>query len=342
MVSYTQESIEYKETDMKKHILIITTGGTIAMKPDSVTGGLMPAVSGEDLAASVTGLAEAADISVKEFSNIPSEYMTPEKMLALSRFADEAAKDDAIDGIVITHGTDTLEETAFFLDVTLHTDKPVVITGAMRGAAALSADGPANILDAVKTAASDGAKGMGVLAVLNDHVHAAWDVEKTHTTCTDTFQSLQWGPVGTVYSDRVDFGRRTISHGKLHPEDIARDVWLIKCGAGTDGTLCRLAAGHKADGVIVEGFGCGNVPADMIDALHELAGKGIPTVLVSRVASGRVAKEYGYAGGAAALEKSGVILGGSLSGQKARLLLMIALGVTKDKEEIRKIFQKMA
>ncbi len=323
-----------------KRIAIITTGGTIAMKADPLSGALVPAVSGEDLAASVTGLSQTADVTVREFSNLPSEFMTPEKMLALSRFIDAVDQEGWADGFVITHGTDTLEETAFFLENTLHTGKPVVITGAMRGASDLSADGPANILAAVRVAAGDEAQGEGVLAVLSDHIHAAWDVEKTHATAPDTFQSPQWGPVGTVYGSGVVFGRHVIRRRKLHPEDIAHHVWLVKCAAGTEADILLAAREAQADGVIVEGFGCGNVPLSVNDGIHELLKADIPVVLVSRTQSGRVEKEYGYEGGAAALEKAGVILGGSLSGQKARLLLMIALGMgmKEEKAELRKLF----
>lgn len=326
-----------------KHIAIITTGGTIAMKEDPVSGALVPAVSGEDLAASVTGIDRAADVTVREFSNIPSEFMTPEKMLDLSHFIDAVDEEGWADGFVITHGTDTLEETAFFLENTLHTKKPVVMTGAMRGASDLSADGPANILAAVRVAASGAAAGEGVLVVLGDHIHSAWDVEKTHSTAPDTFQSPQWGPVGTVYGSGVILGRHVMARRKFHPGDIAHHVWLVKCGAGTEADILLAAREVEADGVIVEGFGCGNVPLSVNDGIHVLLAAGIPVVLVSRTQSGRVEKEYGYEGGAASLEKAGVILGGSLSGQKARLLLMIALGMgLKGKtEELREIFNQV-
>ena len=138
-----------------KKILVITTGGTIAMKKDRETGGLMPAVSGKDLAAAVPGLAHYADVDVLEFSNKPSGWMTAADMFELSKLIDRLADTDQADGFVITHGTDTLEETAFFLEAVLKTENPVCVTGAMRGASALSADGPANILAAVRTAASD-------------------------------------------------------------------------------------------------------------------------------------------------------------------------------------------
>mgnify|MGYP000575849227 FL=1 len=182
-----------------KKILVITTGGTIAMKKDRETGGLIPAVSGKDLAAAVPGLAHYADVDVLEFSNKPSGWMTAADMFELSKLIDRLADTDQADGFVITHGTDTLEETAFFLEAVLKTEKPVCVTGAMRGASDLSADGPANILAAVRTAASGESIGKGVTVCLGDRIYAAWDVTKVHTTNPDTFRDLHYGPIGTVY-----------------------------------------------------------------------------------------------------------------------------------------------
>lgn len=324
---------------MLPHITIITTGGTIAMKEDPQTGALMPAVSGEDLAATVPGLSRWATIQVKEFSNIPSEFMTVEQMRKLGRFIDEAAAEEETDGIVVTHGTDTMEETAFYLENTLYTEKPVVLTGAMRGTSDLSADGPANILAAVRTAADQGAQGQGVLVVMNDTIHAAWDVTKTHSMRLDTFQSREWGPIGAVYPSHIVFARQAVRRERIHAEDIAHHVWLVKCAAGMEGDILRAAERAGADGVVVEGFGCGNVPLSVNEAIHELLEASMPVVLVSRTGSGSVEKEYGYEGGAAALERAGCLLGGSLSGQKARILLMIALGAKMKQEDMRDLFR---
>lgn len=320
-----------------KKICIITTGGTIAMREDREAGGLVPAVSGEELAASAPGLTDWADIEVREFSNIPSEFMTPEIMLRLAHTIDSLA--DEADGFVVTHGTDTMEETAFLLDTVLRTEKPVVLTGAMRGASDLSADGPANLLGAVKTAADPGAEGMGVLVVMGDRIHAAQDVEKEHATLPEAFRSVEWGPVGTVCSDRICWGRRPIRRQRIHPDALAGRVWLIKCGAGTEEDIFQAAAAAGVDGVVVEGFGCGNVSRGVDRGIHGLLDAGIPVVLVSRTAAGSVAREYAYEGGAASLEAAGAVLGGSLSGQKARLLLMAALGAGLDREAMRDLFR---
>ena len=325
---------------MKKHIIVITTGGTIAMKPDPKTGGLVPAVSGADLAAAVPGLSDWADVEVVEFSNVPSGWMDVSKMHRLSQLIDKLAAEGKADGFVVTHGTDTLEETAFFLDVTLRTEKPVCVTGAMRGAADLSADGPENILSAVRVAADEASYGMGVLVCLQDRIYAAYDVTKFHTTNPDTFRDLHYGPLGTVYSHRIIYGRRPMGHVHLHPETIEPAVWMVTCWSGMTGDIIRMAGETTIQGLVVDALGCGNVPPLCRKEMMKLGEKGLPMVLTTRVPTGSVMEEYSYEGSALSMKESGLILGGTLSAWKARLLLCIALGVTKDREEIRKIFEK--
>ena len=326
---------------MKKHIIVITTGGTIAMKPDPKTGGLVPAVSGEDLAAAVPGLSDWADVEVVEFSNVPSGWMDVNRMWKLSQLIDQLAAENKADGFVVTHGTDTLEETAFFLDLTLKTDKPVCVTGAMRGAADLSADGPENILSAVRVAADDMSKCMGVLVCLQDRIYAAWDVTKFHTTNPDTFRDLHYGPLGTVYSHRIIYGRRPIGHIRLHPDHIEPDVWMVTCWSGMDGKLIEMAGKAPIKALVVDALGCGNVPPLCRKEMMKLGEAGLPLVLTTRVPTGHVMEEYSYEGSALSMKESGLILGDRLSAWKARLLLVVALGVTSDREELRKIFAEV-
>ncbi len=322
-----------------KKIIVLTTGGTIAMKEDPIHGGLIPAVSGEDLLAAVPALKNVAEIEVKEISNVPSGHLTPQMMFELSRTIDELAADSHVDGFVVTHGTDTLEETAYLLDITLHTEKPVCVTGAMRGASDTSWDGPGNILAAVKTAASDEAKGQGVLVVLNDTIHSAIDVTKTHSVNTATFASPWWGPVGHVYFDKVVFCHTCIKRAKVYTDQIVDDVYLIKCAAGMDDFFFRCLIEKKAKGIVIEAFGCGNVPLGIREGILAARKAGIPVVLTSRVQAGRVAKVYSYTGSAGEMAESGIILGNEISGQKARIRLMCALGVTQDNEKLRTYFE---
>ena len=321
-----------------KKIIVITTGGTIAMKMDAKTGGLVPAVSGEDLAAAVPGLSDWAQVEVVEFSNIPSGWMDTERMLKLSRLIDSLS--DKADGFVVTHGTDSLEETAFFLDMTLETEKPVCVTGAMRGASELSADGPENILSAVRVAAHEMSRGMGVLVCLQDRIYAAHDVTKFHTTNPDTFRDLHYGPLGTVYSHEIIYGRRPVGHRRYHPARIEANVWMVTCWSGMDGAIIAAAGKAGARGLVVDALGCGNVPPKCKAEIMKLGKAGLPIVLTTRVPSGSVMEEYSYDGSALSMKESGLILGGTLSAWKARLLLSIALGITEDREEIRKIMRE--
>lgn len=309
----------------KKKIIIITTGGTIAMKKDEVTGALVPALSGEALIDTVPGIDDGAHIEVREFSNIPSEYMTLDRMGALAAFI-ESLNTDEVDGYVITHGTDTMEETAFFLNHTVHLNKPVCLTGAMRSAAAAGTDGPGNILAAVRAACCDNLYGMGVLVVMNDRVYLADDVVKSHATATDAFTSASFGPVGFVSGDKVVVRKCSQKRWIGNVQDLNARVWIVRCGAGMDDSLLAGVLAAGVDGLIVEGFGCGNVPLGMASALKTMVKKGIPVILTSRTGHGYVEREYGGDGGTAALEDAGVISAGGLSSQKARILLILAIG----------------
>lgn len=324
-----------------KKIIVITTGGTIAMKKDEKTGGLVPAVSGEDLAAAVPGLSRWADVEVVEFSNVPSGWMTIEKMQELSILIDRLAEEGKSDGFVVTHGTDSLEETAFFLDITLKTDKPVCVTGAMRGASELSADGPENILAAVRVAADDMSTGMGVTVCLMDRIYSAYDVTKFHTTNPDTFRDLHYGPLGTVYSEKIIYGRRPLPHVKMDAGKLVHDVWILSSWSGMDGKTLELAAAAHPKGVIVDGLGCGNVPPLCRKGILALREEGIPVVLTTRVPTGSVMEEYSYEGSALSMKDAGLIEGGSLSSWKARILLALSLGQTEDIEELKKIFENV-
>lgn len=321
-----------------KKIIVITTGGTIAMKYDAATDGLIPALTGEDLLEAVPALKDVARIEVVDFSNIPSGYLTPKSMFNLSKAVDQYAEQEAVDGIVITHGTDTLEETAYLLDLTVKTEKPVCVTGAMRGASQTSPDGPGNILAAVKTAASDAAAKQGVLVVLNDEIHAALEVTKTHSTSTKTFASPSWGPIGRVYFDRVVINRHSLQLQKIQPQNIVDDVYLIKVVAGLDDFFFRCLVKKKVKGIVVEALGCGNVPPPVMSGIELARENNIPVVLTTRVHAGRIVQLYSYIGSALSMKKAGIIIAGDLSGQKARIKLMLALGITSDNSDIEKFF----
>lgn len=321
-----------------KKVVVITTGGTIAMKYDPVTQGLSPAVSGDDLIEAVPALREVAAIEVVEFANVPSGHVTPQMMFELAKMADQYAEREEVCGIVVTHGTDTLEETAYMLSLATKTMKPVCVTGAMRGASETGPDGPANILAAVMTAASEEAAGKGALLIFNDEIHAAAEVAKTHTTSCATFHSPGWGPIGHVYFDRVVFRRQPVNLEKICPPALVEDVYLLKTYAGMDAYLFKLLAEKPVQGLVVEALGCGNVPPAVKEGIEYVRSRQIPVVLASRVHTGRVVPAYSYLGSARSMESSQIILGGELTGLKARIKLMLALGLTQDVTELQKWF----
>jgi len=321
----------------KPKVVFLTTGGTIAMKFDPVKG-TVPAVSGEDLVAAVPGLDDVCEVDVREFANVPSPHMTPELMFRLSGMVRDAMKEPSVAGVVITHGTDTLEETAYFLDLTVSGDKPVCLTAAMRSAAEISSDGPKNILCAAKAAVADSTRGIGAVVVLNEQIHAARIVMKTHSANPDTFQSPWWGPLGYVDADRVVVRSKPTKRQHVCPEKIAARVDIIKLMTGSDSEYVDFAVSRGVDGLVIEGFGRGNIPPDVVPGLERAIKKGIPVILTTRTSAGRVLDIYGYPGGVIRTKEIGVIPAGELTAAKARLKLILLLsrnpGARADFKEI--------
>lgn len=241
-------------------VVIITTGGTIAMQHDSLTGAAVPAVSGADLVRAIPGLGSVCDLEVREFDNLPSPAITPDHMFRLAVMVRQYLARDDVSGVVITHGTDSLEESAYFLDLSLEGHKPVCFTAAMRSGDELSPDGPRNILAAVRVAAARPARHMGSLVVMNEQIHAAREVTKTHAANVATFQSPWWGPLGVVDGDRVIFRRAQLGRQTFLPHSLCKKVDLIKLVTGSDAAYLDFAVSRGVDGIVVESFGRGNVP----------------------------------------------------------------------------------
>jgi len=321
-------------------VVIVATGGTIAMRNDPKTGSAVPALSGDDLVAAVPGLKGLARVEVVNFSNIASEWMSPEHWRKLSKAVDAVLARPDVAGVVVTHGTDTMEEGAYFLDLTLTSDKPVVFTGAQRDASERDTDGPRNILDAVRVVLCKEAVGKGVTIVLNDYINAAREVRKTHTCNVETFESGVYGFLGYVDADRVTFYRRSLRRQRLPlPASLPR-VDLIAMVPGADGGHVRHAVESGAQGIVIEAYGLGNVNEAVYDAVRQAIDKGVPVVITSRVYHGRVRPEYGEKGGGASLKKLGAVFGDDLLPGKARLLLMLALPVTKDPARLQAYFDR--
>ena len=305
-------------------ILVLSLGGTITMLPGEA-GGIAPKLGAEDLVAAVPALADIAEVVAHSLFRLPSPSLSPANLVEVAQRIEEAFARD-FTGAVVVQGTDTIEESAFLLDLLLGGDQPVVVTGAMGGADAPGADGPANLLAAVRTAASAEARGLGTLVVLNHEIHAARFVRKAHTALPSAFASPLVGPIGVVAEGRPRIHVRPPrlpglpSYGGP-PCHVALLHWAM----GEDGRLLEVLPRLGYAGAVIEGMGAGHVPAEAAPLLGELAAR-MPVVLASRCLAGPVfTSTYGYAGGEIDLLGRGLIPAGILSGLKARLLLGLAL-----------------
>jgi L-asparaginase len=305
---------------------LITTGGTIVSKIDPATGLAMPVLSGEELLAILRQSGDPGAVEVFDFCRVASPQIEPAHWLGLQALAQSLLERKDIVGIVIAHGTSTLEETAWFLDLTLRTDKPVVLTGAQRNASAPDFDGPRNLLTALKICRSDAAIGKGVLVALNEHINAAREASKTHTTDVETFQSGEWGYLGSVIDDSVIFHRTPTR--RLHlPLGVAPlpCVEIVSMYAGASGALVRAAALSGARGLVVQAVASGHVNAAMYEAIRQVLAANLPVVISTRIPRGGTRAGYGFAGSSQLLVDAGAVLSQDLSAWKARIVLMLAL-----------------
>lgn len=321
---------------------LIATGGTIAMKIDPVKQAPVPAISGDDLLATVPDVAKHARVEVKNISNVPSDYMDPPRWIALTKEVNEALARPEVSGVIISHGTDTLEETAWWLDLTVNFEKPIVLIGAQRNASEKDFDGPRNLLNAVRICVDPQSRGKGAMIALNDQVNAAREVTKTHTSSVETFKSGDFGFLGVVDPDRVIFARSPLRRQHIPVKtDTAPPVEIIAMYGGADGHLIKAAVEQGAKGIVVQALGWGNMNQPMFAAVKEAIPKGVPVVIASRVSTGRVLPNYGFEGGGKTLFEAGAVMADDLSPQKARILLMLLIqnGVT-DQKGLQAAFSK--
>lgn len=322
-----------------KKVAVVFNGGTISMKVDKRLKAAVPSLTSEEILSMVTGIERFAKIESYTFSNLPSPQMSPKDMIELSLYIKNLLKRDDIDGVVVTHGTDSLEETAFLLDLTIKSSKSVVITGSMRSASELGYDGPANLSAAICTAISEGARNRGVLVCLNDEINCAHEVTKANSMSLNAFRSPSFGPIGIVDNNQVIFYRDNIKKEQILTDNIDDKVVLFKCVSGMDSSLIDYSIAAGVSGIVIEGMGRGNVPPNVVPGIKNAIEKNMPVVLVSRCYEGRVLDTYGYHGGGKELREMGVIFADNLPGQKARIKLMLALSVTKDTAIIKRMFE---
>lgn len=322
-----------------KKVAAIFTGGTISMKVDKRLSAAIPALSSEEIMSLVTNIDRIAEVEVIPFARIPGPHMTPELMLELTILIKSTLLREDICGVVITHGTDSLEETAYFLELNIDSEKPVIVLGSMRNASELGYDGPSNLSAAICTAVSEQSRNKGVLVVLNNEVNSAREVTKTHTMSLDTFKSFSFGPLGIVDNDEVIFYRDIPKRNHIETDSIVTSVDLIKSVAGMDSKFINFSIETGSKGIVIEAMGRGNIPPGMIEGVKNAIDKNIPVIIVSRCPMGRVLDSYGYEGGGKMIRNLGAIFGGDLNGQKARIKLMLALSITSDVNEIKHMFE---
>jgi L-asparaginase len=319
-------------------VLVLSLGGTIAMTAaGGGIGGVAPRLTAADLVAAVPGLEAEAALELQDFRQIPGAWLTPDDIAALAGLLNKQAA--SVAGFVITQGTDTLEETAYLLDLLYKGSAPVVITGAMRNPTMAGADGPANLLAAVRTAVNPAARDLGVLVVFADEIHAARHVQKVHSTSTSAFSSPGAGPIGHVVEGRAWLHFTQHRHPAIElPFTRRAAVEVVETTLGSTGALLHDIE-DRTDGLVIAAFGAGHVPAVWAERLGELAAS-IPVVLTSRTGAGSVLSDtYTFAGSESDLLSRGLISGGPLNPRQARLLLLAHLLHGANRPEILGAFE---
>ena len=316
-------------------IKLIATGGTISGGIDQQTG-KPKSLQAEDLLELVKGLDESVELEYEDFCTIPSSSMTPELQFSLAKRVNQLFEENStLTGIVITHGTDSLEETAFLLWLLVDDPRPVILTAAQRPPRFIDTDGPRNLLSSIRVASSEKAIDKGVLVCLNNEINSARYVRKTHTIALETFKSGEHGITGYVDDREILFFDKPLNRLTIKTDKINSNVYLIKLAVGTDVKHIKALINLDVSAIVVEAFGRGNIPKLIVNKLIEASNQGIIVTIVSRCDDGRVVinpkwKEYG------------IISGGDLDGLKARLLLCLVLTLTNDNEKIQQYFNHLS
>jgi L-asparaginase len=332
-----------QEHGVRGRVAAVFTGGTIAVSTNKKSGAV-PILAGKEIMARVPEIAQylpGVQVQVHDFATLPGPHMSPEMMLTLAEFVHALAEHS--DGIVITHGTDSMEECAYFLDLMIGTNLPIVFTGSMHPSTDAAWDGGRNLVDALAVAASKDFREQGVVVVMDGCIHAASEVTKMHTMRTDTFRSPDFGPLGTVNTLACTDPERT-RKAKLRCTVPVSDevelpyIELIKTYSGMDDMLFVAALKAGAQGIVVEAMGQGNVPPGVVNGISRAREMNIPVVISSRCPSGPVRPYYAYEGAGRELEQLGCIFAPYLNGQKARIKLMLAVAAGYSMERLRELF----
>lgn len=321
----------------KPKIVIFTTGGTILSEMDPDSGIVSPALTGKQLLSLVDTLGSRYDVESVEFCNMPGSDLSLRDGLALAKAIRAAQAREEIRGVVVLQGTDTMDEIPYLIHLIVPTQKPVVFTGAMKSMKDIYSDAVGNVLGATEVAANPASANRGVLVYFNETIFSAADLIKSHASRIDAFDSVS-GPMGSIVSGKIHYVR-TGNHSSVYDIDqLDIHVPLLKVYTGVENDLLEYCLDHGAKGLVIEGYGSGNVPATMVPALQRALDMGVPVVVTTRCTRGESYACYGYVGGGAQLSQLGVILAGPLSGIKSRILLTVLLAAGADHELIREAF----
>jgi len=326
----------------KPKVVLLATGGTIASRYDPALGRTVASQRAEDLLETLPQVGEAADIELDNFATIPSFDMSVQFAFSMATRINEILMRPDVAGVVVTHGTDTMEETSYLADLLLQTDKPAVFTGAQRANDDPHPDGPFNLLNAVRVAAAEHACGLGAVVAFNGRIHAARDVTKVHASAVETFQSYGHGALGEVDGNHVVIHRRPNLRRRFVIQQLEDRVEVFRLVLGADLRSLQTLIESGIAGLVIEAFGRGNGPTGLTALVRNATRKGIPVLITSRCPEGRVQPIYGGGGGGRDLADAGGIFTGDLKGPKARLLLMVLLSDAQTRGRILETVSALA
>jgi L-asparaginase len=315
-------------------VAVVFTGGTISTAFDPVAGGNVPALDGAAILARTPGLESIAEVVPVDRGRTPASHFTFPALLEIAAVLRDVLADPSIDGAVVVQGTDTIEETSFCWDLVLDGVKPVVVTGAMRASDAAGFDGPANLRDAVRVAASPSMRGAGVVVCLAGTIEPADDVVKMHASALDTFRSPNGGSLGRVHGEVVSVYRARAARRRVATSRAAERVHLIVATVAMDGSLLDAAIASGADGIVVAATGAGNTDPALLAAAERAIAAGSPVALATRCPAGRAAAAYAFPGGGATWVRAGALPVGHLCAVKARVALALGIGAGLDRAEL--------
>jgi L-asparaginase len=326
----------------KPRVVVMATGGTIASRYDPALGRTVASQRAEDLLRLLPTAAEVADIELDNFATVPSFDMSVPFAFSMAMRANALLARPDVSGVVVTHGTDTMEETSYLADLLLASDKPLVFTGAQRAHDDPQSDGPPNLLNALHAAASPAARGLGAMVCFNGTLHAARDVTKMHASAVETFQSYEHGALGSVDGQRVVIHRRPALRATFRVEQLEERVELFRLSLGVDLRGLEFAIERRPAGLVIEGFGRGNGPTGLTGLVRRATASGVVVLITSRCLAGRVEPIYGGGGGGRDLADAGGIFTGDLKGPKARLLLLVLLSNPETRARIAETIAGLA